>query len=246
MSVPHLAVVVPAYNEEPRILPTLQRIHDYFTQQPYTWSVTVVSDGSRDRTDEIVRDFASNHPQFRLHAYSPNRGKGHAVRTGMLTAEGQLILFTDADLAAPIEEVEKLLPRMQPGVAVAIGSRPLKESDLVVHQPFYREMLGRAANMVIQLLGVKGIHDTQCGFKLFTNEAAKDIFARCKFTGFSFDFESLMIARDLGMKIEEVPIRWAHQEGSKVVLWRDVPKSFVDLVKLRLMGKRKRLERSAG
>lgn len=246
MSVPHLAVVVPAYNEEPRILPTLQRIHHYFSSQPYTWSVTVVSDGSRDRTDDIVREFASTHPEFKLLSYSPNRGKGHAVRIGMLAAEGELILFTDADLAAPIEEVEKLLPRMAPDVAVAIGSRPLKESDLVVHQPFYREMLGRAANMAIQLLGVKGIHDTQCGFKLFTAEAAKDIFSRCKFSGFSFDFESLMIARDLGMKIEEVPIRWAHQEGSKVVLWRDVPKSFMDLLKLRLMGKRKRLERSAG
>jgi dolichyl-phosphate beta-glucosyltransferase len=245
LKVPYLAVVVPAYNEEPRILPSLQRIRDYFKDQDYSWSVTVVSDGSTDRTEALVKEFCATNPCFHLNAYKPNRGKGYAVRKGMLEAEGEMVLFSDADLAAPIEEIEKLLARMQPGISVAIGSRPLKDSTLEIHQPLYREMLGRASNMLIQLLGVRGIKDTQCGFKLFTRDATKEIFSRCKFDGFSFDFEALMIAHDLGLNIAEVPIRWAHQEGSKVVLWRDVPKALIDLFKLRFMGKRRRLEPSA-
>lgn len=241
---PYLAVVVPAYNEEPRILPTLKRIREYLKDQDYSWSVTVVSDGSSDRTNEIVEAFCSENPCFKLNAYKPNRGKGYAVRKGMLETDAELLLFSDADLAAPIEEVEKLLAHMK-DAPIAIGSRPLKDSKLEIHQPFYREMLGRASNMLIQLFGVRGIHDTQCGFKLFTHDAAKKVFSRCKLNGFSFDFEALMIARDLGLKIEEVPIRWAHQEGSKVVLWRDAPKALYDLIKLRLMGRSRRLEVSA-
>jgi len=238
---PHLAVVIPAYNEEPRILPTLERVNEYLSSQPYTWSVTVVSDGSTDRTNAIVEEFAKNHPGFALIDSRPNRGKGFVVRKGMLSVDGELILFSDADLAAPIEEVEKLLPKMAEA-PIAIGSRPLKDSKLEVHQPWYREMLGRASNLLIQLLGVRGIKDTQCGFKLFKREVAHDVFSRCKLNGFSFDFEALMVARDLGLTIAEVPIRWAHQEGSKVVIWRDAPKALFDLVKLRLIGKSRRLE----
>lgn len=236
---------MPAYDEANRILPTLKRLEEYYSAQDYTWSVTVVSDGSTDGTNDIVQDFCKDHPRFHLIAYSPNRGKGYAVRQGMLQADGEIILFCDADLATPQEETVKLLPHMQAGADIAIGSRPLKSSKLEKRQPFYREMLGRAANLVIQLLGVRGIKDTQCGFKMFTRGAAREVFSRCKFNGFSFDFEALMIAKDLEMKIAEVPIRWAHQEGSKVVLWRDVPRALRDLVKLRLMGKKRRLERSA-
>jgi dolichyl-phosphate beta-glucosyltransferase len=243
---PYLAVIVPAYNEEPRIVPTLERLAEYLSAQSYTWKVLVVSDGSSDGTDAIVARFCESHPRFELLAYKPNRGKGYAVRQGMLLAEAELLLFSDADLAAPIEEVEKLLPHVEQGADIAIGSRPLKESRLEKRQPLYREMLGRFANKLIQLFGVRGIHDTQCGFKLFRRDAAKEIFARCKLNGFSFDFEAFMVAQDLGFSIVEVPIRWAHQEGSKVVLWRDAPKALFDLFKLRAMGKKRRLERSAG
>lgn len=237
-------MVIPAYNEEPRIEPTLRRVQEYLSGQPYSWTVLVVSDGSTDRTPQIVEEFAKTDPRFRLLAYKPNRGKGNAVRVGMLAAEAELVLFSDADLAAPIEEVEKLFPKVEGGKPIAIGSRPMKESRLEIRQPWYREMLGRVANKLIQALAVRGIQDTQCGFKLYTREAAQQVFSRCKLNGFSFDFEALMIARDLGMEIAEVPIRWAHQEGSKVVLWRDVPKSLFDLVKLRLMGKKRRLQAS--
>lgn len=240
MSLPYLAVVIPAYNEESRILPTLQRLREYFSAQSYTWSVTVVSDGSTDRTNQIVEEFAASNPQFSLLASQPNHGKGFVVRLGMLTAKGEYVLFSDADLAAPIEEVEKLFQHKDSDIA--IGSRPLKESRLEKRQPLYREMLGRMANKLIQWLAVRGIHDTQCGFKLFKHEVAIDVFGRCKLDGFSFDFEALMIARDLRYSIAEIPIRWSHQEGSKVVLWRDAPKALIDLVKLNLMGKRRRLE----
>jgi dolichyl-phosphate beta-glucosyltransferase len=241
----YLAVVIPAYNEEGRIVRTLKRLEEYYSAQAYTWSVTVVSDGSTDQTDALVEAFVKDHPRFSLLPYKPNRGKGHAVRYGMLRAEGEVVLFCDADLATPQEETEKLLPFVQGGADIAIGSRPLRESSLEVHQPLYREMLGRAANKVIQLFGVRGIRDTQCGFKMFKRDVARDVFSRCKLDGFSFDFEALMIARDLGYTIAEVPIRWAHQEGSKVVLWRDAPKALWDLFKLRLLGKRRRLEKRA-
>lgn len=244
MDVPHLTVVVPAYDEERRLRPTLERLHDYYESQSYPYDVLIVSDGSRDGTEEIVEAFAKLHPKFHLIAYAPNRGKGYAVRIGMLAAKGDLILFCDADMATPQEETEKLLARMMDGADVAIGSRPLKESKLDRRQPIWREMLGRASNKLIQLLAVRGIQDTQCGFKMFTREAAKDVFARCKLDGFSFDFEALMIARDLGYRIDEVPIRWIHQEGSKVVFWRDYPRALRDLVGLRAKGKRRRIHHS--
>jgi dolichyl-phosphate beta-glucosyltransferase len=246
LSAPQLAVIVPAYNEADRMPPTLRRLHEYLSAQPYTWSVTVVSDGSRDETEAIVRAFAAEHPGFGVIAYQPNRGKGYAVRRGMLEVEGELLLFSDADLAAPIEEVEKLLPMIEQGYRIAIGSRPLKESRLEVRQPLYRELLGRAFNFAVQTLAVRGIRDTQCGFKLFTRDVARDVFERCKLDGFSFDFEALMIARDLGYTIAEVPIRWSHQEGSKVSLLRDGPRMLRDLIRLRLLGRSKRLAPRAG
>lgn len=239
----HLSVVVPAYNEQERLAPTLARLHEYYEAQPYDYDVLIVSDGSQDGTNDIAREFASWHPKFKLIDYTPNRGKGYAVRTGMLAAEGDMILFCDADMATPQEETEKLLKHMREGADIAIGSRPLKESQLEKHQPMLREMLGRASNKLIQALAIRGIHDTQCGFKIFTNKAAKDIFIRCQLDGFSFDFEALMIGHDLGYRIDEVPIRWFHQEGSKVVFWRDYPRAFKDLIGLRLKGKKRRLDK---
>lgn len=244
MDRPYLAVIIPAYNEAARIVPTLKRVQEYFAAQDYSWTVTVVSDGSGDETNTLVNEFVRDHPGFSLIASTPNHGKGYVVRKGMLDVEGDYLLFSDADLAAPIEEVEKLFPKMADH-DVAIGSRPLKESNLEIRQPLYREMLGRAANKLIQAMAVKGIKDTQCGFKLFKNDVAKDVFKRCKLNGFSFDFEALMVAQDLGYKIAEVPIRWAHQEGSKVVIWRDAPKALYDLFKLRMMGKSRRIAKGS-
>lgn len=237
-----LSVVVPAYNEEDRIQRTLERLFEYYEAQDYDYDVVVVSDGSTDRTNSIVSSFAASHPKFSLLDSQPNHGKGFVVRTGMLQAAGDYVLFCDADLATPQEETEKLLPRCLAGCDVAIGSRPLRESNLEIRQPWYREMLGRTFNGVVQLLAIKGIADTQCGFKIFTQKAAKDVFSRCKLDGFGFDLEALMIAKDLGYKIEEIPIRWMHQEGSKVRVLRDGTRMVLDLIKLRLKGKKARLE----
>lgn len=237
-----MAVIVPAFNEEQRLGRTLERIAEYLGEQPYAWCVTVVSDGSTDSTPEIARSFAQRDPRFCLIHYTPNRGKGYAVRKGMLELDANLLLFSDADLAAPIEEIEKLLPAIDQGHPVAIGSRPLRESRLEKRQPLHRELLGRAFNLAVQTLAVRGIKDTQCGFKLFRQDAAREIFRRCKLDGFGFDFESMFVARDLGYSIAEIPIRWAHQEGSKVRLLRDGSRMLTDLVRLRLMGKRRRLE----
>ena len=239
---PYLSVVVPAYNEEDRLAPTLERLHEYYSGQDYSWEVTVVSDGSKDRTGAIVTEFAKTHPQFSLLEYHPNRGKGYAVRLGLLRAKGDISLFCDADLATPQEETEKLLEHMRAGADVAIGSRPLKESNLEIRQPLYREMLGRMFNKLVQVIGISGIDDTQCGFKMFRRDVAQDIFKRCDIDRFGFDFEALMIARDLGYRIDEIPIRWRHQEGSKVSIMRDGPKMISDLVKLRMKGKKRRLE----
>ncbi|GMV37493.1 MAG: hypothetical protein AMXMBFR61_20010 [Fimbriimonadales bacterium] len=233
---PSLAVIIPAYNEEARIEGTLRRVAEYLDGRGASYRVTVVSDGSTDETERIVRAFAEGHPCFDLLTYSPNRGKGYAVRHGMLNRDGDRMLFSDADLATPIEELEKLEAAMAAGADVAIGSRPLRESRLEVRQPFYREWLGRAFNRFVQLLGVPGIHDTQCGFKLFTHEAAKEIFSRCTYDGFSFDIEALYVARLLRYEIAEVPIVWRHQAGSKVNLLRDGMRMTWDLLKLRTRG----------
>ncbi len=231
---PRLSVVIPAYNEAARIERTLQRIVEYLDARGEPYEILVVSDGSTDATEAIVQRFAQAHPQVQLLAYQPNQGKGYAVRYGILRARGARVLFSDADLATPIEELEKLEPYLDQGYPIAIGSRPLRESQLVVRQPFYREMAGRAFNKAVQLLAVRGVHDTQCGFKLFTREAAQAIFARCRLSGFSFDFEALFYAQRLGYPIAEVPIRWMHQEGSKVRLLRDGLRMLRDLIWLRL------------
>ncbi len=236
-------MIIPAYNEEKRLPPTLARLAEFFADEDYPATVTVVSDGSTDQTNQIVRDFAKTHPNFHLLDYSPNRGKGYAVRTGMLAAEADYILFSDADLAAPIEEIKKLWKAVYEGSEIAIGSRPLKESNLEIRQPLYRELLGRAFNKAVQLLAVRGIDDTQCGFKIFRQDVAKDVFSRCKLDGFGFDFEALMVARDLEYKIAEVPIRWSHQEGSKVNLLRDGTRMLAELLKLNLAGKKNRLKK---
>ena len=236
-----LGVIIPAYNEEERLPRTLARVVEYYSAQEYSWSVTVVSDGSRDGTEAVVREFSAREPRVSLMAYSPNRGKGAAVREAMLNVDAELLLFCDADLATPQEETEKLLAAIDSGAMIAIGSRPLRDSNLEVRQPRYRELLGRIFNKTVQLLAVPGIDDTQCGFKLFRRSAAREVFSRCKLDGFGFDFESMMIARDLELPIAEVGVRWSHQDGSKVSMLRDGPRMLRDLLKLRMAGKRSRL-----
>ncbi|GAB4457613.1 MAG: glycosyltransferase family 2 protein [Armatimonadaceae bacterium] len=214
------SIVIPAYNEARRLPRTLQAATAYMEQRAESYEILVVDDGSRDDTTAVVASFAANtHLQYGTVTplrYDVNQGKGHAVRYGILRTCGDRVLFMDADLATPMEELEKLEAVLDSanGTEVAIGSRPLKESELVKRQPLLREMCGRMFNVVVQTLAAPGILDTQCGFKLFTRQSAQEIFRRCTLNGFSFDVESIFLARKLGYRVAEVPVRWEHQEGA--------------------------------
>lgn len=207
-----LSIVIPAYNEAQRLPRTLEATLGYLRARGLSSQaeVLVVDDGSRDATATVAAGF----PGVTVLSYGGNRGKGYAVRYGVLRAAGERVLFMDADLATPIEELAKLEAALDSGAAYAIGSRPLRESELTVRQPLLRELCGRAFNKIVQLAATPGIEDTQCGFKLLTRDAAQAIFSRCQLDGFSFDVEALFLARRLGLKVAEIPVRWAHQEGA--------------------------------
>jgi dolichyl-phosphate beta-glucosyltransferase len=166
-----------------------------------------------------------------LISYRPNRGKGHAVRVGVLAERGKRVLFSDADLSTPIEEVENLSARLHEGSEVAIGSRAVPGANLAVRQPWYRELAGRSFNLLAQRV-TPGLRDTQCGFKLFRRDAAHHIFSRMAEDGFGFDIEALHIAMRLGYRMSEVPVRWVHHEGSKVRLFRDSSRMFLTLLRV--------------
>lgn len=229
---PFLSVVVPAYNEERRLQDTLPAMYAYLQEHYRPFELLVVDDGSTDRTPTIVQQFAQQHPEVRLISYQPNRGKGHAVRTGVLQARGEWVLFSDADLATPMEELERLAEKLRGDYDIAIASRAAGGAQLVIRQPWYREFAGRSFNLIVQLMAVPGIRDTQCGFKLFRQQAAREIFSRCEEDGFSFDIEVLHVAQRLGYRIAEVPVRWMHREGSKVRLLRDATRMFLALLRI--------------
>ena len=234
----HVSIIIPAYNEAVRLPSTLAATAEYFRMRSETFEILVVDDGSTDDTRAVVTWYAAQHPELSVQclSYGGNRGKGFAVRFGMLRASGDLRLFCDADLATPAEEYEVVLSAMTRVEAeVGIGSRPLRNSHLLVHQPWFREWMGRGFNKAVQILAVPGIADTQCGFKLFTAQAAQEVFCRCRIDGFAFDSEALYIARRLGYTIAEVPIRWSHKDGSKVSMVRDGLQMLRDLSTIRWM-----------
>jgi dolichyl-phosphate beta-glucosyltransferase len=233
-----LSIVIPAYNEEKRLPATLDRILAYVEQSPIpVGEILVVDDGSRDGTAALVEKRGGI---VQLVSNPGNRGKGYAVRNGMLAAKGDWILSTDADLSAPIEELKKLIDAARRDKAVvAIGSRALDRKLVKVHQPMMRELSGRAFNVVMRVVTGLPFRDTQCGFKLFHKGAAKDIFTRQIEDGFSFDVEDLLIARQLGLRSIEVPVEWSNVEGTKVSLTQGM-KSFADLVRIRTRGMRGR------
>ena len=214
---PDLSVVIPAYNEEKRLGPTLERVREYFASIEYTTEILVVDDGSADGTVALARDYAANWPALRVLENGRNRGKGYSVRHGMLKATGTDMLFSDADLSTPIEETARLRAAVrEEGAGVAIGSRALPESNLAQRQPWYREMMGRTFNKFVQALAVPGVVDTQCGFKYFWGEVAKRVFAVQRLDGFAFDAEVLCLASRFGYAIKEVPVTWIDSPDSRV------------------------------
>lgn len=232
-----LSIVVPAFDEEKRLPPTLDALVVWLSRQRLSSSeIVVVDDGSRDGTAAMVERFAVAHPVVRLLRNPGNRGKGYSVRHGMLRAASEWILFSDADLSTPIEEVHKLYEAAQARDAViAIGSRALDRRLVSVHQAAFRELSGRAFNVVMRMVTGLPFRDTQCGFKLYRADAAREVFSRQQLEGFSFDVEDLFIARRLGLSAVEVPVRWANVQGTKVGALQGV-RSFTDLLRIRWHG----------
>ena len=229
-----LSVIVPAYNEADRLPPSLARIRAWLDEASEDYEVIVVDDGSVDATAATTEALAAGWPQLQLLRLPLNTGKGAAVRAGMLRARGDLRLFTDADLSAPIEDLPLLRDRIGGACQVAIGSRAVDRSLVEVHQPFHRELMGRVNNVLIRSLVLRGIRDTQCGFKLFTAESAVACFAPLRTLRFGFDVEVLVRARRCGWTIAEVPVHWRHVEASRVRALRDSTRMIWDLASIRL------------
>jgi dolichyl-phosphate beta-glucosyltransferase len=227
-----VTVVIPAYNEQARIGATLVQTLDHLERHHPRAELLVVDDGSSDDTVRIVEEVAGG--RARVLRQPRNMGKGAAVRRGMLEAKGEWVLFMDADMSTPVEELEKVLAIAKRGVDVVIGSRALADSDIRQRQPTAREFMGRGFNVLVRTLLLGGIRDTQCGFKLFSRRAAQGVFSRMTLDGFAFDVEALMLARKLGFVVREVPVIWYHAPNSKVSPVTDSAKMFADLVKLRL------------
>jgi glycosyltransferase involved in cell wall biosynthesis len=232
---PTLSIIIPAYNEELRLQRSLERIGEYLANQPFSAEIIVVNDGSSDGTGRVVADFRKKYPAIREVLNERNRGKGYSVRRGMLEASGDLTLFTDADLSAPIEEADKLLAVLRDSdFDGAIGSRAVDRKAIEVHESGFRELAGIIFNRMVRLLVGVNFADTQCGFKAFRRERVRIVFEQQLTEGFGFDPEILFLARRHGLRIAEVSVRWAHDPATKVHMVRDSVKMFLDLLLIRL------------
>ncbi len=228
------SIVVPCYNESARIGSSLEKITEFTQARRWNAEILVVNDGSRDDTVDIVRSFSRRNGSVRLIENPGNRGKGYSVRNGMLSASGEVILFTDADLSSPIEESVKLFDALQQGADVAMGSRWLRAELQSYRQPLYRQMLGRMFNLALRLtLGLQ-FKDTQCGFKAFTRKAAQTIFPRQRIDRWGFDPEILYLARKFDFKTVEVPVSWAHDHRSKINPVLDGSKMLWEILRVRI------------
>jgi dolichyl-phosphate beta-glucosyltransferase len=209
-----LSVVVPAYNEAGRLEPGLRRAVEYLAGRGCSYELLVVDDGSRDGTAAVAAAFAAS--GVRVIRHERNRGKGAAVRTGVVASRGERVLISDADFSTPIEEVEKLEARLSDGTPLVLGSRGLATSQVQQHQPFYRELMGRTFNLVIRMVGVRGIRDTQCGFKLAAGDIGRSLFAAMTLDGFAWDVEMIWLARRRGYGVAEVGVVWVNSPDSRV------------------------------
>lgn len=234
MEEPQYSIVIPVFNEQARIGATLSRVIECVQERGWQAEILVVNDGSHDQTAQIVLAAAEQYPNLRLIENPGNRGKGYAVRNGILQARGSIVMFTDADLSAPMEEAERLFAAIANGADVAIGSRWLDRSRQTLQQPIYRRFFGRCFNWLTRLVMNLPLADTQCGFKAFRSQAAKAIFIRQRIERWGFDPEILYIALRLGMNVKEVAVTWGHDERSRISYLRDGLKMLEELVRVRL------------
>jgi dolichyl-phosphate beta-glucosyltransferase len=233
-SAPQLSIIIPAYNEAKRISRTLETIQEYLEGKSWGAEVIVVNDGSSDETAAVVQSYRSRWNALRLIDNGRNHGKGFSVRNGALVAQGDVILFTDADLSAPITEAPKLIDPIANGECdVTFGSRAVDRSLIGVHQSPFRETSGRIFNLFVQALTGLPFKDTQCGFKAFRRGVAGPVFERQTIMGFGFDPEILYIARKRGLRLREIPVRWDHVDGTKVRFLKDSSRMFLDLLRIR-------------
>ncbi len=233
MGYPQYSIVIPAYNESARILGALQAVTGCIRERGWSAEVIAVDDGSRDQTAAIVRAFAVDAPEVRLLQNPSNRGKGYSVRHGILQALGEVVMFTDADLSAPIEEAERLFAAIAAGADIAIGSRWLERTRQTIRQPLYRQFFGRCFNGVTRAVMGLPFADTQCGFKAFTRAAAQTIFQLQTIERWGFDPEILFIALKRGYRIVEVPVSWAHDERTRMSYLKDGMRMLEDIAIVR-------------
>ncbi len=244
MSSPQISIVIPAYNESARIEMALARVLACAKERHWDAEVLVVDDGSTDDTVVIVQRWMAEHPNLYLFENPGNRGKGYSVRNGLLQALGEIVMFTDADLSAPIEEAERLLEAIYAGADVAIGSRWLDKQRQTRHQPLYRRFFGRCYNSLTRLVMGLPYKDTQCGFKAFRRSAARLIFPLQTIERWGFDPEILFIALKLGFRVIEVPVTWGHDERSRISYLRDGSQMLREMVEIRSNSLRGRYDRA--
>jgi dolichyl-phosphate beta-glucosyltransferase len=230
---PALSVVIPAFNEASRLPPSVELILEYLRAGGRTYEVIVVDDGSRDSTVASVDKLNGEGADLRLVRHQVNLGKGAAVRTGVLASKGDIVLFTDADLSTPISDADLLIRAIEEGADVAIGSRALDRHLVSVHQPIYRETMGRVFNVFVQALLLPGLHDTQCGFKAFRGDIGRELFGAMTSRGFEFDPEVLYRARRQGLLIREIPVHWHNSADTRVSALRDSTRMFAALFRIR-------------
>ncbi len=228
-----LSIVIPCYNEQDRLPATVDSIKRYMASRPGEYELILSDDGSSDRTGDVIAEAMRDSPQVQAVRLPHNRGKGRALAEGVAVSKGERVLLTDADLSTPIEELPKLEAPLDAGAGVAIASRSIKGSQVVISQPVYRVLMGKTFNLIVQLMLLPGLWDTQCGFKLFRGDLARGVFAELRTDGFGYDPEALYLAKRRGERIAEVPVIWRHSAPTKVVPIRHSLDMFRDVVRTR-------------
>ncbi len=230
----HLSVIVPAYNESARIRPGLAQVLDYLRARPYTWELLVVDDGSNDDTAKVVQAALAGVPNARLISYRPNRGKGYAVRSGVLQALGEYVVFLDADMSTPVEEITPAMAHLEAGLDMVVGSRRHPQARIARRPPFFRRFASAIFDLVRNVIvGLSQYSDTQCGFKAYRRTAVVPLYQQAVINRFMFDVELLYLAERSGLKTVEMPVRWADAEGSKVRFVQGVYRMLRDLLRIR-------------